>query len=119
MRILKECFDHNRAWAAAQTARDPGFFDKLQGAQRPDLLWIGCSDSRLPPNEIIGRLPGEVFVHRNVANVVVHTDVNCLSVLQFAVVGGCTVVFLALSVWAYDPSRGIQQRKAMGPAAAG
>ena len=85
MRILKECFDHNRAWAAAQTARDPGFFDKLQGAQRPDLLWIGCSDSRLPPNEIIGRLPGEVFVHRNVANVVVHTDVNCLSVLQFAV----------------------------------
>src|SRR4051812_618708 len=64
---------------------DPGFFSRLEGLQAPELLWIGCSDSRLPPNEIIGRAPGELFVHRNVANVVEHTDVNCLSVLQYAV----------------------------------
>src|SRR4051812_24736271 len=64
---------------------DPGFFSRLEGLQAPELLWIGCSDSRLPPNEIIGRAPGELFVHRNVANVVEHTDVNCLSVLQYAI----------------------------------
>ncbi|HEY6037902.1 MAG TPA: carbonate dehydratase [Kofleriaceae bacterium] len=66
-------------------AKDPGFFSRLEKLQTPDLLWIGCSDSRLPPNEIIGRAPGELFVHRNVANLVEHTDVNCLSVLQYAV----------------------------------
>jgi len=65
--------------------RDPGYFKRLEALQNPDLLWIGCSDSRLPPNEIIGRAPGELFVHRNVANVVEHTDVNCLSVLQYAI----------------------------------
>jgi carbonic anhydrase len=85
MRLLQRCFDANRAWAARMTEKNPTFFEELRHQQRPELLWIGCSDSRLPPNEIIGRPPGEVFVHRNVANVVVHTDVNCLSVLQYGV----------------------------------
>ena len=85
MRILRECFAANRAWAAARTERDPAFFERLSAIQRPALLWIGCSDSRVSPNELIGRDPGEVFVHRNVANVVVHTDMNCLSVLQYGV----------------------------------
>ena len=85
MTLIDECLDANRQWAATTAARDPGFFRRLEAVQNPDLLWIGCSDSRLPPNEIIGRIPGELFVHRNVANVVEHTDVNCLSVLQFAI----------------------------------
>lgn len=85
MRSLKECFDANRAWAARMREADPSFFERLVRAQTPQLLWIGCSDSRLPPNEVIGRLPGEVFVHRNVGNVVVHTDLNCLSVLQYGI----------------------------------
>lgn len=85
MRILKECFEANRAWSARMRERDPAFFERLVKAQRPELLWIGCSDSRLPPDQIVGRLPGEIFVHRNVANVVVHTDVNCLSVLQYGI----------------------------------
>ena len=76
---------NNRAWAAARVSDDPSFFLRLAGQQAPDFLWIGCSDSRVPANEIVGLDPGELFVHRNVANVVVHTDVNCLSVLQFAV----------------------------------
>jgi carbonic anhydrase len=83
--LLDECFAANRRWAKAAVAEDPEFFKRLESLQNPDLLWIGCSDSRLPPNEIIGRAPGEVFVHRNVANLVEHTDVNCLSVLQYAV----------------------------------
>jgi carbonic anhydrase len=83
--LLDECFAANRRWAADTVARDPGFFSRLEKLQSPDLLWIGCSDSRLPPNEIIGRAPGELFVHRNVANLVEHTDVNCLSVLQYAI----------------------------------
>jgi len=83
--LLEDCFAANRAWARDTAARDPGFFKRLEGLQAPDLLWIGCSDSRLPPNEIIGRAPGELFVHRNVANLVEHTDVNCLSVLQYAI----------------------------------
>ena len=78
-------FEQNKAWAAGITARDPEFFLKLSRQQRPDYLWIGCSDSRVPANELIGVLPGEVFVHRNVANVVVHSDLNCLSAMQFAV----------------------------------
>jgi len=85
MRILKPYFDANRAWAARMREQDPKFFDKLSIQQRPQLLWIGCSDSRLPPNEIIGLPPGEIFVHRNVANLVVHTDMNFLSVLQYGV----------------------------------
>jgi len=83
--LLEECFAANRRWAEAAVAEDPGFFRRLEGLQNPDLLWIGCSDSRLPPNQIIGRVPGELFVHRNVANLVEHTDVNCLSVLQYAI----------------------------------
>lgn len=82
---LSELFSNNRAWAAAMVANDPHFFDRLVDAQAPEYLWIGCSDSRVPANEIVGLRAGEVFVHRNVANVVVHTDLNCLSVLQFAV----------------------------------
>ncbi|HVV84790.1 MAG TPA: carbonate dehydratase [Kofleriaceae bacterium] len=85
MSLIDDCFAANRKWAADSAARDPGFFQRLEAVQQPELLWIGCSDSRLPPNEILGRLPGELFVHRNVANVVEHTDVNCLSVLQFAI----------------------------------
>jgi len=83
--FLDECFIANRRWAERAVAADPGYFSRLENLQTPELLWIGCSDSRLPPNEIIGRAPGEVFVHRNVANLVEHTDVNCLSVLQYAI----------------------------------
>lgn len=78
-------FANNRAWAASVTARDPGFFERLSSQQTPRFLWIGCSDSRVPANEIVGLAPGEVFVHRNVANVVVHSDLNCLSAMQFSV----------------------------------
>ena len=85
MHSLKHLFDQNQSWAEAIKRRDPDFFQKLSRQQSPEYLWIGCSDSRVPANEIIGLLPGEVFVHRNIANVVVHTDLNCLSVLQFAV----------------------------------
>ncbi len=76
---------NNAAWAARVREQHPGFFEKLAKQQAPEYLWIGCSDSRVPANEIIDLLPGEVFVHRNVANIVLHTDFNCLSVLQFAV----------------------------------
>ena len=82
---LEELFERNRAWAAEITAREPDFFERLSHQQSPEYLWIGCADSRVPANQIVGLLPGELFVHRNVANVVVHTDLNCLSVLQFAV----------------------------------
>ena len=85
MNTLKHLFDNNRAWAEGISAEDPAFFDKLTHLQAPEYLWIGCSDSRVPANQITGLAPGEVFVHRNVANVVVHTDLNCLSVMQFAV----------------------------------
>ena len=85
MDLLEQCFDANRRWAAEQVDRDPGYFKRLEKMQSPDMLWIGCSDSRLPPNELLARPPGDIFVHRNVANVVEHTDVNCLSVLQYAV----------------------------------
>jgi len=82
---LRALFENNRRWAKDITARDPEFFQKLSRQQSPRYLWIGCSDSRVPANEIVDLLPGELFVHRNVANVVVHTDLNCLSVLQYAV----------------------------------
>jgi len=85
MQSLKHLFDQNHAWAEAIKKRDPEFFQKLSRQQSPEYLWIGCSDSRVPANEIIGLLPGEVFVHRNVANVVVHADLNALSVIQYAV----------------------------------
>ncbi|MBP6507348.1 MAG: carbonate dehydratase [Opitutaceae bacterium] len=85
MKNLSYLFNQNKAWADAIRAKDPEFFLKLSRQQSPEYLWIGCSDSRVPANEIVGLLPGEVFVHRNIANVVVHTDLNCLSVIQFAV----------------------------------
>jgi carbonic anhydrase len=85
MRTLLELFENNRAWARRMHERDPAFFRTLAAQQAPKYLWVGCSDSRVPANEIVGLLPGELFVHRNVANVVVHTDLNCLSVLQYAV----------------------------------
>jgi carbonic anhydrase len=82
---LSHLFEKNRAWAEKIKAREPGFFAELAQQQSPQYLWIGCSDSRVPANQITGLMPGEVFVHRNIANVVVHTDFNCLSVLEFAV----------------------------------
>lgn len=85
MKELSHLFVQNQAWANSIRQRDPEFFLKLSRQQSPEYLWIGCSDSRVPANEIIGLLPGEVFVHRNIANVVVHTDLNCLSVIQYAV----------------------------------
>jgi carbonic anhydrase len=82
---LDHLFKNNHSWADRMRAHDADFFDRLSRQQRPEYLWIGCADSRVPANEIIGLLPGEVFVHRNVANIVIHTDFNCLSVLQYAV----------------------------------
>jgi carbonic anhydrase len=82
---LPALFDNNRQWARRITERDPDFFPALAAQQSPQFLWIGCSDSRVPANEIVGLLPGELFVHRNLANVVVHTDLNCLSVIQYAI----------------------------------
>jgi carbonic anhydrase len=85
MRVLNHLFENNRRWAANIRVTDPDFFLELSRQQSPDYLWIGCSDSRVPANQIVGLLPGEMFVHRNVANLVIHTDLNCLSVTQFAV----------------------------------
>ncbi len=85
MSTLQHLFEKNRAWAERISSEDPQFFPRLSRLQRPNYLWIGCADSRVPANDIVGLLPGELFVHRNVANIVVHTDLNCLSVMQFAV----------------------------------
>ena len=85
MRSLNKLFQNNKNWAETILQKDPDFFTRLSGQQSPEFLWIGCSDSRVPANDIVGLLPGELFVHRNIANVVVHTDLNCLSVMQFAV----------------------------------
>lgn len=85
MKSLKDLFQNNREWAESVRSDDPGFFETLAAQQSPEYLWIGCSDSRVPANQIVGLLPGEVFVHRNVANMVVHTDFNCLTVLQYAI----------------------------------
>lgn len=85
MRTLSHLFENNRRWSEEIRRRDPHFFETLSKQQAPEYLWIGCSDSRVPANEIVGLLPGELFVHRNVANVVVPTDMNCMSVMQFAV----------------------------------
>jgi carbonic anhydrase len=85
MRILTHLFANNQTWAAEMTRHDPEFFRRLSRQQSPQYLWIGCSDSRVPANQIVGLLPGEMFVHRNVANVVVHADLNCLSAMQYAV----------------------------------
>jgi len=85
MRLLQPLFEKNRQWAERMRKKDPHFFEQLTSQQNPQYLWIGCSDSRVPANEIVDLLPGEVFVHRNVANVVHQSDMNCLSVLQYAV----------------------------------
>lgn len=85
MSDLKKLLENNRNWSASIKEKDPNFFPSLSKQQGPNYLWIGCSDSRVPANDIVGLLPGELFVHRNVANVVVHTDLNCLSVIQYAV----------------------------------
>ena len=82
---IQQLFDHNREWAAQMEQDDPGFFARLAKQQKPDFLWIGCSDSRVPANQITGLMPGEVFVHRNVANIVMQTDLNCMSVIDFAI----------------------------------
>jgi carbonic anhydrase len=85
MRVLKDLFDKNKKWAGKIKESNPDFFKKLSKQQNPEYLWIGCSDSRVPANEIVGMLPGEIFVHRNIANLVIHTDLNILSVIQYAV----------------------------------
>ncbi len=85
MHPLQTLFDSNRKWAEGIEKDHPGFFQHLMGQQAPKYLWIGCADSRVPANEIVGLMPGELFVHRNVANLVLHTDMNCLSVLQYAI----------------------------------
>src|SRR5688572_10736876 len=85
MGALDHLLENNREWARRTTAREPDFFTSLVAQQSPRYLWIGCADSRVPANEIVGLRPGELFVHRNVANIVVHSDLNCLSVLQYAV----------------------------------
>ena len=85
MQVLKDLFDGNKKWAEKVKESDPDFFLNLSKQQKPEYLWIGCSDSRVPANQIVGMLPGQIFVHRNIANLVVHTDLNCLSVIQYAV----------------------------------
>jgi len=85
VKLLNHLFEQNRLWAERIKAEDPLFFEKLSSQQAPEYLWIGCSDSRVPANELLGLLPGDVFVHRNVANLVIHTDFNCLSVIQYAI----------------------------------
>ncbi len=85
MKTLQHFFDRNREWANSITEKDPGFFTRLAAQQKPEYLWIGCSDSRVPATQIVDLPPGEIFVHRNIANLVVHSDLNCLSVIHFAV----------------------------------
>src|SRR5687768_302535 len=85
MRRILELLESNRLWAEELKAEDPGFFERLSESQNPEFLWIGCSDSRISPTSSVGMLPGEMFVHRNVANLVNHSDMNCLAVLQFAI----------------------------------
>ena len=135
---LGALLERNRQWASAITASDPLFFTRLAQQQLPRYLWIGCSDSRVPANQILGLLPGEIFVHRNVANVVVHSDLNCLSVIQFAVevlrvrdiivcghygCGGVTAAFHERKLGLIDnwlrPVRDIRQRHEPELAAAG
>jgi len=85
MKLLPDLFEKNKNWADKITAEDPKFFARLSKEQKPEYLWIGCSDSRVSPNQIVDSLPGGIFVHRNIANLVVHTDLNCLSAIQYAV----------------------------------
>ncbi|MGE0352133.1 MAG: carbonic anhydrase [Gemmatimonadales bacterium] len=113
MRFLPQLFANNRAWAAARLAQDPDFFTRLCGQQAPGYLWIGCADSRVPANEIVGLDPGELFVHRNIANVVAVEDVNCQAVLQYAV---DTLQVRDIIVCGHYGCGGV--RAAMGPAVA-
>ncbi|MEH6578563.1 MAG: carbonate dehydratase [Amphritea sp.] len=83
--MLKDLLDNNKDWARQMEEKHPGFFKELASQQKPEYLWVGCSDSRVPANEIVGLMPGELFVHRNIANMVLHTDLNCISVLHYAV----------------------------------
>lgn len=85
MSDIKQLLENNKVWSQGMKEADPDFFDKLSKRQTPEYLWIGCSDSRVPANQLLGLVPGDIFVHRNVANLVVHTDFNCLSVLQYAI----------------------------------
>ncbi|MFT6898312.1 MAG: carbonic anhydrase [Paraglaciecola sp.] len=85
MNDIEQLLENNKNWSESMREAEPGFFDKLEKRQKPEYLWIGCSDSRVPANQLLGLVPGDIFVHRNVANLVVHTDFNCLSVLQYAV----------------------------------
>ena len=85
MRVLSHLFENNKRWSASIREKDPTFFERLSHQQNPEYLWIGCSDSRVPANQIVGLLPGDIFVHRNVANLVIHDDLNCQSVLQYGV----------------------------------
>lgn len=85
MKVLKRLFDNNKTWASNIKKDDPDFFKRLSIQQTPEYLWIGCADSRVPANQIVGMLPGELFVHRNIANMVIHSDMNCLAVIQYAV----------------------------------
>lgn len=85
MSDIKQLLENNRMWSEGMKEAEPDFFDKLSKRQKPEYLWIGCSDSRVPANQLLGLVPGDIFVHRNVANLVVHTDFNCLSVLQYAI----------------------------------
>jgi carbonic anhydrase len=85
MNSINQLLENNKNWSESTKDADPNFFDNLSKRQKPEYLWIGCSDSRVPANQLLGLLPGDIFVHRNVANLVVHTDFNCLSVLQYAV----------------------------------
>lgn len=85
MSDILQLLENNKNWSESMNEAEPGFFDKLAKRQKPEYLWIGCSDSRVPANQLLGLIPGDIFVHRNVANLVVHTDFNCLSVLQYAV----------------------------------
>jgi len=114
MSSLQHLIDNNRRWAADTVAREPGFFQRLTKQQSPRYLWIGCADSRVPANDIVNLLPGELFVHRNVANVVVHTDLNCLSVLQYAVDVLKVEHVIVVGHYGYSGVRAAWQAKPLG-----
>jgi carbonic anhydrase len=114
MTALPHLFANNRAWAERIRSNDPGFFRRLSRLQRPEYLWIGCADSRVPANDIVGLLPGELFVHRNVANMVVHTDLNCLSVMQFAVDVLCVKHILVVGHYRCGGVHAAVERKRLG-----
>lgn len=107
MRLLRELFDNNRAWAAGMEQRSPGFFSKLADQQAPEYFWIGCADSRVPANEIVGLAPGEIFVHRNIANVVNPFDHNCAACLEYAVNALCVKHVIVVGHYGCGGVRGV------------